>query len=136
MAFMKLTLKLYTMQDVLMYNLFSSSPLRNKWRVICGYRKENNTTASSKQISYPEFDGIKHFLLCSELKQLYVAVTRTRQRLWICEDENDLCQPMFDYWKQLCLVQVKQLDSALVEEMQKTSSTDDWRLRGVKVGSV
>jgi superfamily I DNA/RNA helicase len=122
-------------QDVLIYNLFSSSPLRNKWRVIYGYIKENGTVALPKEIAYPEFDGNKHFLLCSELKLLYVAVTRTRQRLWICEDKNDLYHPIFDYWKMLCLVQVRQLDSLCSEEMQKQSSTEDWRLRGIKVST-
>ena len=121
------------MQDVLIYNLFSSSPLRNKWTVIYGYMKENGTIVLPEEISYPEFDGNKHFLICSELKLLYVAITRTRKRLWICEDNYDLSHPVFDYWKQLGLVQVRQLDSLCSEEMQKESSTDDWRLRGIKV---
>ncbi|TKW14788.1 hypothetical protein SEVIR_5G190200v4 [Setaria viridis] len=120
-------------EDVLIYNLFSSSPLRNKWRVIYGYMKENGTIALPEKISYPKFDGNKHFLLCSELKLLYVAVTRTRQRLWICEDKNDSCHPIFDYWKKLRLVQVRQLNSLRSEEMEKKSSTDDWRLRGIKL---
>ena len=105
--------------------------------------KENGTIVLPEEISYPEFDGNKHFLICSELKLLYVAITRTRKRLWICEDNYDLSHPVFDYWKQLGLVQVRQLDSLCSgsqkkdslcsEEMQKESSTDDWRLRGIKV---
>lgn len=91
------------MQDVLIYNLFGSSPLRNKWRVIYAYMKQNGTIGVPEEISYPKFDGNKHFLLCSELKLFYVAVTRTRQRLWICEDKNDLCHPIFDYWKKVGL---------------------------------
>ena len=39
--------------------------------------------------SYPNFSDSKHNLLCSELKQLYVAITRTRQRLWICENTEE-----------------------------------------------
>ncbi|CAL4975998.1 unnamed protein product [Urochloa decumbens] len=120
-------------EDVLIYNLISSSPLRNKWRVIYGYMKENGTLALPEGISYPKFDGNKHLIFCSELKLLYVAVTRTRQRLWICEDKNDLCHPIFDYWKRLSLVQVRQLNSLCSREMQKKSSTDDWRLRGIKL---
>ncbi|KAL6607967.1 hypothetical protein ACP70R_041030 [Stipagrostis hirtigluma subsp. patula] len=84
-------------EDVLLYNFFSSSPFRNKWRVVYGYMEGNDIFPSSKKISYPEFDGNKHFLLCSELKQLYVAVTRTKQRLWICEDDNDVCQTANPY---------------------------------------
>ncbi|KAF0892282.1 hypothetical protein E2562_014852 [Oryza meyeriana var. granulata] len=121
-------------QDVLLYNFFSSSPLRNKWRVVYDYMKGENIIASSEEISRSFFDKNKHYLLCSELKQLYVAITRTRQRLWICENTDDNCRPMFDYWKKLCLVEVRLLDSSLIEAMQAGNSTEeDWRLRGTKL---
>ena len=82
--------------------------------------------------SFPHFNESKHNILCSELKQLYVAVTRTRQRLWICEN-SELSKPMFDYWKKKCLVQVRQLDDSLAQEMQVASSPEEWRSRGIKV---
>ncbi|CAD6259771.1 unnamed protein product [Miscanthus lutarioriparius] len=119
-------------QDVLLYNFFSSSPLRNKWRVVYDYMKSRDV-ASSEVIAHPGFDRNKHYLLCSELKQLYVAITRTRQRLWICENADDYCRPMFDYWKKLCIVEVRLLDSSLIQAMQTGSSVDDWRLRGTKL---
>ncbi|CAO2036355.1 unnamed protein product [Urochloa humidicola] len=119
-------------QDVLLYNFFSSSPLRNRWRVVYDYMESKDVIAS-EQISHPGFDRNKHYLLCSELKQLYVAITRTRQRLWICENTDDYCQPMFDYWKKLCIVEVRLLDSSLIQAMQTGSSADDWRLRGTKL---
>ncbi|KAF8670228.1 hypothetical protein HU200_050759 [Digitaria exilis] len=120
-------------QDVLLYNFFSSSPLRNKWRVVYDYMESKYIVASSEVISHPGFDRNKHYLLCSELKQLYVAITRTRQRLWICENADDYCRPMFDYWKKLCIVEVRLLDSSLIQAMQTGSSADDWRLRGTKL---
>ncbi|KAF7018206.1 hypothetical protein CFC21_031518 [Triticum aestivum] len=120
-------------QDVLLYNFFGSSPLRNKWRVLYGYMKDKDIMSHSEEISHPGFDRSKHYLLCSELKQLYVAITRTRQRLWICENTEDYCRPMFDYWKKLCLVEVRLLDSSLIQAMQTGSSSDDWRLRGTKL---
>lgn len=80
----------------------------------------------------PKFSMSKHNILCSELKQLYVAVTRTRQRLWIC-DNTELAQPMFDYWKKKYLVQVRQLDDSLAQAMQVASSPEEWRSRGIKV---
>ncbi|XP_042490294.1 uncharacterized protein LOC122070235 isoform X1 [Macadamia integrifolia] len=75
----------------------------------------------------------KHNLLCSELKQLYVAITRTRQRLWICENIEVLSSPMFDYWKHLCLVQIRQLDSSFVQAMQVASNKEEWHLCGIKL---
>ncbi|CAD6264208.1 unnamed protein product [Miscanthus lutarioriparius] len=120
-------------QDVLLYNFFSSSPLRNKWRVLYDYMENKNVIALSKEGSHPDFDRNKHYLLCSELKRLYVAITRTRQRLWICGNKDDYCRPMFDYWKKLCIVEVRLLDTSLIQAMQTGSSADDWRLRGTKV---
>ncbi|KAJ1272597.1 hypothetical protein BS78_06G215000 [Paspalum vaginatum] len=120
-------------QDVLLYNFFSSSPLQNKWRVVYDYMKNKDVIASSGEISHPDFDRNKHYLLCSELKQLYVAITRTRQRLWLCENADDYCRPMFDYWKKLCIVEVRLLDSSLIQAMQMGSSADDWRRRGTKL---
>ncbi|CAM0876418.1 unnamed protein product [Alopecurus aequalis] len=120
-------------QDVLLYNFFGSSPLRNKWRVLYGYMKDKDIIAHSEEISHPDFDRSKHYLLCSELKQLYVAITRTRQRLWICENTDDYCRPMFHYWKKLGLVEVRLLDSSLIQAMQTGSSSDDWRLRGTQL---
>ena len=78
------------------------------------------------------FDMEKHVVLCSELKQLYVAITRTRQRLWISETTG-FSQPIFDYWKKLSLVEVKHLDDSFAEEMKIPSSKDEWKARGVKV---
>ena len=40
---------------------------------------------------------------------------------------------MFDYWKKRLLVQVRQLDDSLAQEMQVASSLEEWKLRGIKV---
>ncbi|KAK2635999.1 hypothetical protein Ddye_030791 [Dipteronia dyeriana] len=118
-------------QDVLLYNFFSSSNLKNKWRVIYEYMKEQDLLESP--MPFPSFNEAKHNILCSELKQLYVAITRTRQRLWIWENMEELCKPMFDYWKKKCLVQVRQLDDSLAQAMQVASSPEEWRSQGIKL---
>ncbi|MCL7025239.1 hypothetical protein MKW94_026771 [Papaver nudicaule] len=86
----------------------------------------------SNDAKFPKFSKGRHQILCSELKQLYVAITRTRQRLWICENIDDFSKPMFDYWKKLCLVQERELDESLVRAMQVTSSKEEWISRGIK----
>ncbi|GJW79162.1 UvrD-like helicase, ATP-binding domain, P-loop containing nucleoside triphosphate hydrolase, partial [Tanacetum coccineum] len=48
---------------------------------------------------------------------LYVAITRTRQRLWICENKEELSKPMFNYWKMRGLVQIKKLDDSVAQAM-------------------
>ncbi|KAL5829949.1 hypothetical protein ACOSQ3_019417 [Xanthoceras sorbifolium] len=118
-------------QDVLLYNFFSSSCLKNKWRVIYEYMKEQDMLDSPRP--FPSFNEAKHSILCSELKQLYVAITRTRQRLWIWENMEELSKPMFDYWRKRCLVQVRQLDDSLAQAMQVASSPEEWRSQGIKL---
>ncbi|XP_065638400.1 uncharacterized protein LOC111989218 [Quercus suber] len=120
-------------QDVLLYNFFGSSPLKDQWRVIYKYMEEQDLLDPTLPISAPRFNEAKHDVLCSELKQLYVAITRTRQRLWISENSEDFCKPMFDYWKKKCLVQVRQLDDSLAQAMQVTSSSEEWKSRGIKL---
>ena len=115
----------------MLYNFFGSSPLKNQWRVIYEYMNEQNMFDSASPNS-PTFSESKHNIMCSELKQLYVAVTRTRQRLWICESK-EISEPMFDYWKKMCLVQERQLDDSLAQAMQVASSPEEWRSRGIKV---
>lgn len=83
----------------------------------------------------PVFNDLKHNLLCSELKQLYVAITRTRQRLWICEDTGEeYSKPMFDYWGSKNLVQFKELDDSFVHAMKVESTSEEWKSRGEQVG--
>ena len=117
----------------MLYNFFGSSPLKNQWRVVYKYMDEQDLLDPTLPISFPSFSEAKHNVLCSELKQLYVAITRTRQRLWISENSEDLCKPMFDYWKKKCLVQVRQLDDSLAQAMQVSSSPEEWKSRGIKV---
>lgn len=120
-------------QDVLLYNFFGSSPLRNKWRVIYEYMDEQDLRDATCPLAFPSFHEAKHNLLSSELKQLYVAITRTRQRLWISESAEDLCKPMFDYWKRKDLVEVRKLDDSLAQAMQVASSSEEWKSRGKKL---
>ncbi|KAL1807596.1 hypothetical protein ACET3Z_024586 [Daucus carota] len=120
-------------QDVLLYRFFSSSPFENEWRVIYEYMNDNNMLGSTASTSFPRFDLEKHGILCSELKQLYVAVTRTKQRLWICENSKDFSGPMFDYWKKLCVAKVRKMDDSFIKEMQVESNEEDWRSRGIKL---
>ncbi|CAA0833261.1 P-loop containing nucleoside triphosphate hydrolases superfamily protein [Striga hermonthica] len=120
-------------QDVLLYNFFGSSPLSNQWRVLYEFLKEKDLLDANSPNSFPSFSHSKHSLLCSELKQLYVAITRTRQRLWICENNEELSKPMLDYWRRLCLVQVRKIDDSLAEAMQRASTPEEWKSQGIKL---
>ncbi|KAI3735128.1 hypothetical protein L6452_14616 [Arctium lappa] len=120
-------------QDVLLYNFFGTSPMKDQWRVIYGYMKEKNLVDEKGGHSFPSFSEARHNVLCSELKQLYVAITRTRQRLWICENREELSKPMFDYWNRRGLVQLRKLDDSVAQAMRVASSPQEWRERGKKL---
>ncbi|MCD7457192.1 hypothetical protein HAX54_034455, partial [Datura stramonium] len=115
--------------DVLLYNFFSSSPLGNQWRVVYQFIKEQCLA----DLSFPSFCDARHNILCSELKQLYVAITRTRQRLWICESVDEFSRPMFDYWQMLSLGEVREVDDSIVDTMQTFSTPEEWKSRGMKL---
>ncbi|GKC89789.1 UvrD-like helicase, ATP-binding domain, P-loop containing nucleoside triphosphate hydrolase [Tanacetum coccineum] len=104
--------------DVLLYNFFGTSPLKDQWRVIYGYMKKYDWLDKKHPQSFLTFTEARHGVLCSELKQLYVAITRTRQRLWICENKEELSKPMFDYWKMRGLVQIRKLDDSVAQAMR------------------
>ncbi|RZC51571.1 hypothetical protein C5167_019991 [Papaver somniferum] len=120
-------------QDVLLYNFFGTSPLKNQWRVIYGYMEELALFQCTEHKSFPSFCSAKHKILCSELKQLYVALTRAKQRLWVYENIDIFSKPIFDYWKKLGVVQVRQLDESLAQTMRVGSSTEEWCSRGIKL---
>ena len=92
--------------------------------------KEQTTVDNDFLRSSSTFDEDKHNLLYSKLKQLYIAIIRMRQRLCICENQKEFSKPMFNYWKKLCLAQVRSIDCALAEEMQVRSTLVEWKKRG------
>ncbi|CAN0880600.1 TPR and ankyrin repeat-containing protein 1 [Linum grandiflorum] len=120
-------------QDVLLYNFFGSSPLENKWRVVYDYMGNQCLLDKTMHQSFSRFDLSKHNIMCSELKLLYVAITRTRQRLWICENVQDFSEPMFDFWKKKGLVQTRKLDEELAQAMQVASTPEEWKAQGYKL---
>ncbi|KAK6921421.1 DNA2/NAM7 helicase, helicase domain, partial [Dillenia turbinata] len=122
-------------QDVLLYKFFGSSPLKKHWGMIYQYMSDQGMLDSSS-LPFPSFNPQKvDSGLCWELKLLYLAITRARHRLWICEDVEEVSNPVFDYWKKLCLVQVRELDDSLVQEMQMSSSKEEWVSQGIKLYS-
>ncbi|KAM6546615.1 hypothetical protein CsatB_027351 [Cannabis sativa] len=118
-------------QDVLLYNFVSSSPLED-WRVIEKYMKDKHFLDQKSSSSSPSFDVATHRLLCSELKQLYVAITRTKRRLLFYEngDCDGFSNPIYNYWEKLCLVQYQTLDHSFVEKIQEHSTKEEWMSSG------
>jgi len=108
--------------DCLLYNYFSSGNTKEQWRVLY--------EAFSPDTPHPKFDVHKHSVLCAELKFLYVLITRTRQRLIICDDDTDRRKVMLEYWKHFDLVEVKSLDEDVKRMFETVNTPEEWRASG------
>nr|CAG8452440.1 146_t:CDS:10 [Entrophospora candida] len=112
--------------DVLLYNFFADSPACSKWRVIFSAFDNH-----SKGIQ--EFYHEKHYILSSELKHLYVAVTRARQQIWIYDENTEWSEPVCKYWEHHKLVNVINIvngNSATLSTLAKKSSQSQWDQQG------
>ncbi|KAF8665120.1 hypothetical protein AX16_000587 [Volvariella volvacea WC 439] len=77
----------------MIYNFFEDSPANlGQWRLVT-------------QDGLNNFDPIKHAILCTELKILYVAITRARHTVQIV-DESPKGYPMQEYWSSRDLIAV------------------------------
>ncbi|CAG8694981.1 17802_t:CDS:10, partial [Dentiscutata erythropus] len=83
--------------DVLLYNFFTNSPACEK----------------------------KHSILCSELKQLYVAITRGRRSVWIFDENTKYSDPMRTYWEQKELIRIRK-DAKEITLFAKESRSQEW----------
>jgi ATP-dependent exoDNAse (exonuclease V) beta subunit len=74
--------------DVLLCNFFEDSASNaSTWRVILHGLHEVNMGP------VPDFDEMRHAVICTELKNLYVGLTRARKHCWIW-DQSENAQPM------------------------------------------
>jgi tetratricopeptide (TPR) repeat protein len=132
-------------EDVLLYSPFGSSPAGGKnWRIFL-----NNIKGSTK--AAPAFSEEKHNILAIELKILYTAITRARQRvgfplsssmrfdfnirllvqLWIFDTDQESRETMFEYWNSLNLIDiVSSSNSVSFLSLAEKSSPEKWMKQG------
>ncbi|EUC55029.1 P-loop nucleoside triphosphate hydrolase, putative, partial [Rhizoctonia solani AG-3 Rhs1AP] len=109
--------------DVLIYNFFEDSiASATTWRIVL-YGLD-----SSKYRSLPEFDAIRHAIICSELKNLYVGITRARNHCWIW-DISERAEPMKEYWTERNLIE-KCGPGDPTPQLGATSSASEWEEQG------
>lgn len=105
--------------DVLLYRFFTDSgATESQWRIIYALLDD-----AAKQA--PTFDPIKHAVILNELRHLYVAVTRARNRLWVF-DTSDRVRPLRDLLSAKKLVKLCKPGDDL-PEMAVSSSPNQWR---------
>ncbi|KAK6527363.1 hypothetical protein TWF281_010543 [Arthrobotrys megalospora] len=76
-------------QDVFLFDFFSGSSSQTAFRALANSQMTGSRVDDTK---YPE--------LCIELKNLYVAITRSREMLYIIESNVSAAQPLIDMWGQ------------------------------------
>ncbi|CAG8616353.1 9660_t:CDS:10, partial [Ambispora leptoticha] len=112
--------------DVLLYNFFTDPP-GQKWRVILSELKNQPDGVQT-------FSHEKHYVLSSELKHLYVAVTRARQHIWIFDENSEYIEPICKYWEQEGLVKVIRSEDKIstFPTLAKKSNSAEWNRKGRK----
>ncbi|KAG8924690.1 hypothetical protein FRC02_010262, partial [Tulasnella sp. 418] len=107
--------------DVLLYDFFADSPASAAdWRVVLNCMQNCPTPA-------PRFDELRHAIIQTELKFLYVGLTRARNRVWIW-DSSDKSDPIRLLWSQRDLVNIEE-PSEVAENLAVQSPEHAWRKR-------
>lgn len=114
--------------DVCLYDFVSDTDKRLDWRLLdelVGF------DADGFDLNATGFDPATHLLLCEELKQLYVGMTRARKRCFIFDAGVERRTPLFDL---LCGHGVAEKGAEQQLSVTATSagksSLDDWLRRG------
>lgn len=90
-----------------------------------------------------QFDQSKYAHLCTELKHLYVAVTRAKKRLIIYDDSQDARFHMQEFWEMMNVVsrvEISEIENTVSENSEvirlaQKSSQDAWRNQGLRMMS-
>jgi tetratricopeptide (TPR) repeat protein len=78
--------------DVLLYNFFEDSVIDlSRWRIVL------NGVEGQEHAPNFDRDEARYAGVCSELKLLYVGITRARKNMWIV-DKSDKSDPMRVFW--------------------------------------
>ncbi|KAG8980866.1 hypothetical protein FRB93_008909 [Tulasnella sp. JGI-2019a] len=109
--------------DVLLYNFFADSrSSAADWRVVL------NCLAGQFKIAAPAFDDARHAGIQSELKFLYVGLTRARKRIWIW-DSSSVGDAVKTFWEYKGLIDICGRNNP-VPQLAAESSFEAWAERG------
>lgn len=108
--------------DCLVVDFFSSSPCRDDWRLILALMHDPPKALK-------KFDSMKHSILKTELKMLYVLITRTKQRLVIYDQNASAFEPLLKLWTSEKLVTIKTLDEDIRAMFNMKSTPEEWLLK-------
>lgn len=111
--------------DVLLYKFFEDSSVDlSQWRVVLNQLGDEENL----DVPAPQFDDTRHAGVCSELKFLYVAITRARKNLWIV-DCSETSEPMRIFWTSKNQIQ-NCTPGTDVPRLAVSSSPQEWEKSG------
>ncbi|KAG9125027.1 hypothetical protein FRC07_009253, partial [Ceratobasidium sp. 392] len=104
--------------DILLYNFFSESECPEAWDFVHGGSMKTHRNAR---------DSIPPLSLCNELKLLYVAITRARQRCWIW-DYGYVIDAMRQFWQAQGLITTMSMST--MGDWGNASDSAQWIQKG------
>ncbi|RXW16510.1 hypothetical protein EST38_g9345 [Candolleomyces aberdarensis] len=108
--------------DVLLYKFWEDSTVGLKqWRVVLNL-------IETRSVHAPSFDEERHAGVCSELKFLYVAITRSRKNLWIV-DCSEKAEPMKMLWDSKGFIHIH-APGGDVPRLAVSSTPEEWASTG------
>ncbi|KAI6167428.1 P-loop containing nucleoside triphosphate hydrolase protein [Pisolithus thermaeus] len=117
--------------DVLLYNFFEDSSVDlSRWRVVLAATRGMVGGHNRSELQVPAFerDENRYAGICSELKVLYVGITRARKRLWII-DKSDKAEPMKLFWSSRSQIQIG-APGTNVSHLAVSSTAEEWAESG------
>ncbi|KAF3903040.1 hypothetical protein AA313_de0205531 [Arthrobotrys entomopaga] len=114
-------------QDVFLYNFFTGSPCQVGFRAL-----------AHSQVHGSHFDNTKNAEICVELKNFYVAITRSRGMLYLVENDITSVRAISDMWGMqgkdrlvdIVLPDDPTLKTRLNEIQNGQSTPDHWAQKG------
>jgi hypothetical protein len=86
------------------------------------------------------FDASKHYIICEELKALYVCVTRAKKRIIVFDQDESRRAPMFELLERahvankMSLLEREKLSSADAgSALAQASTPEEWRAQGLQL---
>ncbi|KIN94752.1 hypothetical protein M404DRAFT_372448 [Pisolithus tinctorius Marx 270] len=112
--------------DVFLYNFFEGSAATfSQWRIVLmAYSDQENTLSCNTGRS-------PHSVLCTELKNLYVGITRARKRLYLMDYSRN-SEPMRELWSKEGLIDVAPPGTNICQYADK-STPEQWAASGHKL---
>ncbi|KAI6021206.1 P-loop containing nucleoside triphosphate hydrolase protein [Pisolithus marmoratus] len=117
--------------DVFLYNFFEDSNVDlSRWRLVLAATGGVGEGCNQRQRQVPCFerDENRYAGVCSELKFLYVGMTRACKRLWIV-DNSDKAEPMKSFWTSRSQIQICTPETD-VTHLAVSSTDEEWAESG------